>query len=66
MTTNQNSITGPKKRPISPVPRHCTLNSAIRMATAMGITRGARCGAGTFSPSTALSTEMAGVIAPSP
>ena len=40
--------------------------SPTRMTRVIGTTARARPGASTFSPSTALSTEIAGVIAPSP
>ena len=66
MLPNQASITGPKIRPMKPVPFAWTRNSTTRIATVIGSTAGPRCGASTFSPSTALSTEIAGVIAPSP
>ena len=36
------------------------------MATVIGTTKGANTGVATSRPSTALSTEMAGVIMPSP
>ena len=63
---NQTSMTGPKIRPMKPVPRDWTKNSPIRIATVIGRTSGVSDGASTFSPSTALSTDIAGVIAPSP
>ncbi|BBO12422.1 hypothetical protein TM102_38920 [Bradyrhizobium sp. TM102] len=65
-TTNQASITGPKMRPMKPVPCFCIMNRPIRMATVTGTTAGASEGASTLRPSMAESTEMAGVIAPSP
>ena len=66
MVTNHTSMTGPKSRPTAPVPCFCTAKSTTRMAQVMGMTAGAREGRTTVSPSIALSTEMAGVIAPSP
>ena len=63
---NQPSITGPKIRPMKPVPRFCIANSATRMTTVIGTTAGASDGASTLRPSIALSTEIAGVMAPSP
>ena len=41
-------------------------NSATKMPIVIGITRKPRLGAATFRPSTALNTEMAGVMTPSP
>ena len=66
MAMNQASMMGPKIPPMKPVPRRCTRNSAIRTISVNGSTSGARAGASTLRPSTALNTEMAGVIAPSP
>jgi hypothetical protein len=63
---NQPSIIGPKIPPMKPVPLRWTRNSAIRIASVSGTTTGANPGASTLRPSTALSTEIAGVIAPSP
>jgi hypothetical protein len=63
---NHTSMTGPKTLPTAPVPRRCTKNSATRMPTAIGMTKSWSLGSTTPSPSTALSTEMAGVITPSP
>jgi hypothetical protein len=42
------------------------VNSAVSTATVIGITSSSMLGAATFSPSTADSTEIAGVITPSP
>ena len=66
MTTNQTSMMGPKARPILAVPKRCTENRAIRMATAAGITYGWKASVRTLTPSRALSTEIDGVITPSP
>jgi len=66
MTRNQSSITGPKMLPMNAVPFLCTRNRPIKMAMLIGTTRGASWGASSFKPSTALSTEMAGVMTPSP
>ena len=57
---------GPKTLPTAPVPRFCTAKSATRIPTAMGMTKLSRLGWTTLRPSTALSTEMAGVMTPSP
>ena len=48
------------------VPKRWTENSAIRIASVIGMTKSFSPGAATSSPSTADSTEMAGVIIPSP
>ena len=53
ITTNHVSITGPNTRPIRCVPKVCVPNNATRMARAL-------------MPSSALSTEIAGVMMPSP
>ncbi len=66
MTTNHNSTTGPNSQPTAPVPKRCTRNSAIRMASAIGTTSGAIPGVATLRPSTAEVTVIAGVIIPSP
>ena len=59
-------MTGPKMAPTKPVPRRCTRNSPTRIVTVIGTTTGSSWGASSFKPSTALSTEIAGVITPSP
>ncbi len=66
MTTNHRTITGAKTREIRSVPRRCTRNSAIKMATATGMTQDSNAVVATSKPSTALRTEIAGVISPSP
>ena len=65
-TANQPTMTGPNIRPMNWVPCRCIMNSPIRITTVSGTTTGASDGASTFSPSMALSTEIAGVMAPSP
>ena len=65
-TANHPTITGPNIRPMNCVPCLCMTNSPIRITTVAGTTAGASDGASTFKPSMALSTEIAGVIAPSP
>ncbi len=65
-TANQPTITGPKICPITPVPCLCMTNRPIRMTMVTGTTTGASDGASTLRPSIALSTEIAGVMAPSP
>ena len=66
IVTNQTVITGPKSLPMSPVPRRWIANSAIRMPQVSGSTIGSSRGLAILSPSTALKTEIAGVITPSP
>ena len=63
---NQSSITGPKIAPIFAVPRFWTMKRPTRIAMVMGMTYARKTGVAISSPSTALSTEMAGVIIPSP
>ena len=63
---NQISMIGPKSRPILAVPRLWIRNSPTMMTSVIGITYGSNSGVAILSPSTALSTEMAGVITPSP
>src|SRR5437764_15043242 len=65
MTPNQTSITGPNIAPMRAVPRLCTRNKPIRITSVTGITHEARVGAAISSPSTAESTEIAGVRPPS-
>ena len=63
---NQTAITGPKRRPTTPVPKRWAANSTVRITSATGTTSECSEGATTSIPSTADSTEMAGVIIPSP
>ena len=65
-TANHTSMTGPNSPPTTAVPRCCTRNSAISSASEKGMTYGSKIGVATFSPSTALNTEIAGVMTPSP
>ena len=62
---NQTSITGPNTEPTRAVPKRCSENSTARMIKVRGTTNGSDPGAAILSPSTALSTEIAGVIMPS-
>src|SRR6185369_14752357 len=64
--TNHTIVTGPNMRPIAPVPRRCTTNSVVRMTIAPGSTKCSSRGVATARPSIALSTEIAGVMNPSP
>ena len=57
---------GPKNCATLAVPRDCTLNRPTRIATVIGSTAYCICGAISFRPSTADSTEMAGVMTASP
>ena len=59
-------MTGPNSRPTSAVPRDCSMNSATRMASDTGTTRGVKAGVTADRPSTALITETAGVMMASP
>ena len=65
-TPNHSSITGPKALPTVPVPQRWMANSADSTHTAIGSTHSLTAGATTCRPSTAPSTEMAGVITLSP
>src|SRR6266480_4218088 len=65
IVANQTSITGPNTAPIRAVPRLCTRNKPIRITSVTGITHGASAGVAISSPSTAESTEIAGVRPPS-
>jgi hypothetical protein len=63
---NQPTITGPNNRPTVAVPRLWTRNNATRITAAIGTTRCSSDGWTTSRPSTAESTEIAGVIIESP
>ncbi|GAB1461225.1 hypothetical protein MASR2M50_30000 [Thauera sp.] len=65
-TANQTTMTGPKKSPTTPVPRRWIANSTVRMSTVTGTTQASSPGATMPIPSTADSTEIAGVIMLSP
>ena len=65
-TPNHTSMTGPNILPTTPVPNRCTTNTPVSSAKAMGTTSCSTPGAATCRPSTADSTEIAGVIIPSP
>ena len=66
MERNHAAITGPNTRPTLPVPHHCTANKATITRTLIGKTYCRNSGAETSIPSTADSTDIAGVITPSP
>src|SRR5271167_869234 len=66
IATNQPIITGPNRPPTAPVPWRCTANSATMITAVTGTTQPAKPGSITLRPSTADSTEIAGVIMLSP
>ena len=63
---NQSAVTGPKTLATLPVPKRWTANSTARMTSVIGTTYGSKAGVTTFRPSTADSTEIAGVMMASP
>jgi hypothetical protein len=65
-TMNHTSVIGPKKRPMSAVPKRCTANNPVSTTSVIGTTKGCSRSEATSRPSTADSTEIAGVITPSP
>ena len=65
-TMNQTTMTGPNSRPMRWVPSRCTKNNPTTMAMPIGSTTSCAAGATTSMPSTADSTEIAGVIRLSP
>ncbi|MNT71771.1 hypothetical protein D3C72_2102960 [compost metagenome] len=65
-TTNQSTITGPKRMPIRAVPCFWIRNRPISSTTVIGTTQWPTPGRATSRPSTADSTEIAGVIMLSP
>ena len=65
-TVNHTAMTGPNTRPTAPVPSRWAMNRPTMITTVMGMTRPDTDGAATLTPSTAESTEMAGVIMLSP
>ena len=66
MVANQTTIVGPNTAPMSPVPRRWTRNSPTSRTTAIGTMNGVKAVVATRRPSTAESTEIAGVMTPSP
>ena len=66
MTRNHTTMMGPKNFPSAPVPRLWMAKSAARMPTVAGTTYGLRPSSATPRPSMAESTEIAGVMTPSP
>ena len=65
-TPNHSTVIGPKKRPTLPVPKRCTKKSPVSTSKVIGSTKRCSEGAATSRPSTADSTEIAGVMTPSP
>ena len=66
---NQAVVMGPNARAMLAVPRDWTRNRVMRMAAEIGSTRAPSSGltpGASLRPSTAPSTEMAGVMTPSP
>ena len=63
---NHSTMTGPNRRPIAAVPRRWMANSPTSTATAIGTANPSSASVATSVPSTADSTEIAGVIIPSP
>ena len=66
MTAKYSSITGPKNSPTLAVPCFWITNRKIRIAHTIGSTRCPSPGCATARPSTADSTDTAGVIMLSP
>jgi hypothetical protein len=64
--TNQTAVTGPNTAATPAVPRRWKKNSPRMIRKAIGTTRCSSAGVAMLSPSTAPSTEMAGVMMPSP
>ena len=68
ITEKNSTMIGPKKTPTRAVPVRCTKNSVTRMRTVSDCTSGvlSKKGETSFSPSSAESTEIAGVMIASP
>ena len=66
MTANHTRVSGPKNLPMPAVPCFCTANRPNRITSVSGITNFLKAGDTTSMPSTADSTEIAGVMTPSP
>ena len=65
-TANQRSVIGPNSAPTLPVPCFWIMNSAISIPAVIGRIMFSNCGVATEMPSTADSTEIAGVMIASP
>ncbi len=66
MEVNHTAITGPNMPPIFAVPCFWTAKTNVSTTAEMGHTQWLTAGAATVTPSMAPSTEMAGVMTPSP
>ena len=66
MAANQTTMMGPNTTATVAVPRLCAANSSTRITLLIGTIHGSRSGAKSLRPSTADSTEMAGVMTASP
>ncbi len=66
MTRNQTAVIGPKNFATVPVPCDWIAKRPMRMQTEIGIIKSSIAGVTSFRPSTAESTDSAGVIMASP
>ena len=66
MAMNQTAVIGPNSFATLPVPKRCTANSATRITSVIGTMYSSNAGVATLRPSTAESTEIAGVMMASP
>jgi hypothetical protein len=66
IAVNHTIITGPNALPTTAEPNRCEANRITMMTTVMGTTQSCNDGSTIFTPSTAESTEIAGVIMLSP
>ena len=66
MVKNHTTMIGPKNLPMPAVPRFCSRNSKNSTTRVSGMTQDLKAGETTSSPSTAESTEIDGVMTPSP
>lgn len=66
IVANHTIMTGPNAFPTVPVPRLWIAKRQTKITTAIGMVYGAKMSVATLRPSTALKTEMAGVMMPSP
>ena len=63
---NHSSMTGPNSLPMLPVPWRWMKNSPVSTPMVMGMMNCSKAGVATLMPSTAESTEIAGVMSASP
>ena len=66
MAANQINVIGPNSAATFAVPRDCAINNTIKITTVIGTTKSSNAGVATFKPSTAESTDSAGVMMASP